>query len=789
MVKIPKKLRWAARLLMAVLILPLAFATSLFAQGNRYKSGSEWSFGIMGDTQWTVDSDPEGDNPNYVSAAVARALEQQFINHGVKFVIEPGDLSDRAGAGGVTSRAAAAQPLFDAGIGFFPLRGNHEEYGYLYGLDPNHDLNVSDFKSAFPQTQGQGSYLFGATNFSSPLGISTNDVLKGLSYSFDYNNARFVAVDVEQTAVKRTIAPNNPASCVTAVTPGTPANITPYCGQGYYYILSDDANYNTTFVVYQATYDISNGYTVLYDAYANTGATVNITIPAGTWFRIASNGRPSTNFYAWDMQNPLETYNGQPFDLYDPVGLPQNRVLEIDSSTGTEYFPGKQQTWISAQLNKNTRGTDHAFVLSHRAMMGENHVDCFFGTDPSLTPADQNAFYASLANNGVKLMISAHDHMQNRALLSSPDGLSQVTQQITIGASSKFYTPSALSGFPTGVKARETEISQEVKNIGYYIYTIDGPRVTVDYYSDATGGFMDDADYPYGDASVPARLYMPQFHFVKKETWGYSNNGQQFMIAQGSSYTGVQDSFSGTTANILAGANTSTTTDDQPDTPRPLTKAVNTGWVAKGSNPMLASNIFSLWGMTELGHSSSDVYVLQMSYSATSGLPAAGYRLATLNSAGNWANAVDLNVGPQTKTFVRGPYASGCALGTYGIDEGNKTVWAVVNYDADFAANDIQMQTQASSYVYNRTTQLYTGSLIVTNTSGETITQVAISFTNLTANVTLTNASGTLNGSPYILKSIATGLKPGASVSIPLSFKVTPNANVNINFTPVTYIY
>jgi hypothetical protein len=47
----------------------------------------------------------------------------------------------------------------------------------------------------------------------------------------------------------------------------------------------------------------------------------------------------------------------------------------------------------------------------------------------------------------------------------------------------------------------------------------------VDYYSDAVGGFQDMEDYPYGDASVPARLYMPQFNFVKKETWDTAQTG------------------------------------------------------------------------------------------------------------------------------------------------------------------------------------------------------------------------------------------------------------------------
>jgi hypothetical protein len=187
------------------MILLLAFGTVSFAQGQRYKSKNAWSFGVMADTQWTSGNDPAGNNPEYVSAAVIEQINQEFIKKGVKFVVQVGDLTDRAGDAGMAERATAAQPLFDAGIGFFPLRGNHETYGPLYGRDPGGNLNVPAFKSSFPQTQGLEPNLCGATNFSWPS--STNDILKGLSYAFDYNNASFVVVDVEQTANKCRMRP------------------------------------------------------------------------------------------------------------------------------------------------------------------------------------------------------------------------------------------------------------------------------------------------------------------------------------------------------------------------------------------------------------------------------------------------------------------------------------------------------------------------------------------------------------------------------------------------------
>ena len=255
----------------------------------------------------------------------------------------------------------------------------------MVGWDPLYNLNVPDFKDNFPQTQGQGPNLFGATNFSWPA--STNDILKGLSYSFDYgtpgNNARFVVVDTEQTAAVPTQAPNNPASCVSAITTfgGAPAGSS--CGQGYYYILWDwvEGGYKTGFIVFQATVPL-NGYTTYYDSAGNSTGSGPITLPAGTWFRIDSSKRPSTNFYAWDIPNPDQLYNGIPFDINYPVTDPRNRILAQISSSGTEYFPGKQQSWISERLENvlQPRGTEHAFVFSHRPMINGNHTDSFFGS-------------------------------------------------------------------------------------------------------------------------------------------------------------------------------------------------------------------------------------------------------------------------------------------------------------------------------------------------------------------------------------------------------------------------
>jgi hypothetical protein len=81
------------------------------------------------------------------------------------------------------TRAAAAQALYDAGICFFPLRGNHEWSA----------LAAAEMPILFPQTTG-GGMTCGASNFSSPDPYG-NGNLTGLTYKFDIENARFVFLD------------------------------------------------------------------------------------------------------------------------------------------------------------------------------------------------------------------------------------------------------------------------------------------------------------------------------------------------------------------------------------------------------------------------------------------------------------------------------------------------------------------------------------------------------------------------------------------------------------------
>ena len=539
-----------------------------------------WKFGVMGDTQWTCPTDPEGNNLDTVSNSIIQQINTQFINQGVKFVIQVGDLADTGEDVNEIARVTAAQPLVDAGIGFFPMRGNHETYG------TNNNFSIPVMQHNYPQTLNGGftrtigkPFTVG-TKFSTPSSISTD--LQGMSYSFDFGpkagNARFVILDPWATPSKNVSA----------------------------------AGYNF----------------------------------------------------------------GYSFD--------------------------DQAAWIQSTLGVGTRGTTHAFVFSHQPLIAENHQDCPFVGYTNANTTMQNTFYSTLQNNGVKMYIAGHDHIHQRSIVQSPDGLSKVQELICASDSSKFYTPKALDD-PNwfGQKTRETSVSQDYARVGYYIYTVDGPRVTVDYYADERGLWLSDTSYPAGPSGAGDQV-TPYFNFVKRETWGYSLNGKEQLVSQGGSYVLTDNTtlavkngekgYTGTTAAILSGTNMSTKVDGSlinaatPGVYRKLTKAVDTGWAPMSvAGSKTASDIFTLWGMTDAGAGNADTYVLSLTYKSTT-KSASVLGLSAKNASGKWVLATTLNTGG-TSNFVSGPWNSSYGLGTYGVDPNTHTAWAVLNHTGDFVVS------------------------------------------------------------------------------------------------------
>jgi hypothetical protein len=353
-----------------------------------------------------------------------------------------------------------------------------------------------------------------------------------------------------------------------------------------------------------------------------------------------------------------------------------------------------QVTWVDSTLASRPADS-HAFVMGHKNLIGQNHTDCLFGADPSKNPAARNAFIGSLQANKVGFYMGGHDHMHHRAIITSPDGGAKAEQIICASDSYKFYTPGKPGNDATyDNPRRETVVAQELWTIGYYIFTVDGPCVTVDFYSASNG-----IPFTNGGADMPTSL--SSYTFYKRERFGYSLNGKQFPIAIGGSYTGVQDSYGATAAKILSGSNGDTAAIEYAG--RSELKTVKTGW--RDMPVGAASAILKLWGLDNnltlwtgsgLLPSSdndyvTDTYVLSLSYNPAL-VPVTqlgtGFCLAAKNASDNWENAVNLNAGG-TKKLVIGAYKSSYGLGTYGIDPVSHTVWAVLNRDGEFVARTV----------------------------------------------------------------------------------------------------
>jgi len=539
---------------------------SLFMAGSAL--AAPFKFGVMADTQWKANLD--GENPETVAVGIINQLNKQFIDQKVKFVIQVGDLVDKETDSPnllplnrtMDTRAAAAQALYDAGICFFPLRGNHE----------GSSLAAVEMPTLFPQTTG-GGMTCGAGNFSSPDPYA-NGNLTGLTYKFDVDNARFVLLD---------------------------------------------------------------------------------------------------QFTRKDNTNYLDSSNNNTVD---------------------------QLPWIDATLSAKP-ADQHAFIFSHKNLIGANHTDMLFGATPAANPEAQNSYFSSLQKNGVRYHFGGHDHNHTRSIVRSPDGTASAQNIITSSNSYKFYTPKVppldqLYNLAT-YGYRETPIVQELYTVGYYIVTVDGPKVQVEHYAsdNGCGGSL-------ATGGVSCSLSVtPVLNFEKREAFGYSLNGKAFLVAQGQPYTSVEDGFGGTVAKILGGINGSSAMLYDG---RATTKEVNTGWTPKMHDDAkpdekchhaahscksdTASDILTLWGMTDLGTEQSDTFALSVSYDPEKAAPQhlgkGFFGLATKDAAGNWINAVEKNFGG-TKMFVMGPWKAEYELGTYGVDPSSKTAWAVINYAGDFA--------------------------------------------------------------------------------------------------------
>ena len=595
-------------------------------------SAQAWKFGVMADTQWiATNAGDDGMNPHSCAVEIARQIQLAFINEGVKFVVQVGDLCDKGNhnpsssstsftlkfADGTSyqsgsllaedTRALFVQGLYNAGIGFFPLRGNHDEsaanaveFQRLYPQTQNgaHNATPSDVlslvnpdsaKQPSPTLSGK-SFTLGS-NFDSP---STG--LKGLSYSFDFSNARFVLLDQFE-----------------------PTDSTNADGASYTPLYSDGSTH--------------------------TDGSTHMNQVSAPWSATATADTTSTGY---------------------------NRSMKT------------QQSWIDKKLAGKPSG-GHAFVFSHKGLMTQNHRDVLFGPYPTeVFSPGQDAFIKSLSANKAPILFCGHDHMHDRSLVASTDGTASVMQVVGVSASNKFYIPTNDASGTSRLSndqvycggTRQTELAQELNTIGYYIVTVDGSAVTVDFYSAPV--------YPTYSGGEYLISTVPTLNFTRRERFGYGLNGKSFAISQGASYSSVADTGpNGTRMTILAGSYGNQATDMNQ---RPFKTQVTTSWLTASNT---VGDALLLQGLDyTLGSEQTDPYALSLSFDPTKvtsdQIKNGSVTLVTRDSSGKWVKAVNANSSGSGK-FVSGAWNASYPLGTWGLDSGTNTVWAVINHCGHFA--------------------------------------------------------------------------------------------------------
>lgn len=575
-----------------------------------------WKFGVLSDTQWVQAggaSAPidDGKSPASFPASIIQQVDQEFIRQGAKFVIAVGDTIDGNKQIEIQARSLYAQDLYNAGVGFFPVRGNHEAGGTDTGMF---------FGTYFPQT------INGGANNLTPNTFNVASIVANWPSS--------EALYDTQASIQSTLVSTFP--------PPAKTNSTAF---------AIGSNFN---------YPAANG----------TGNQMGSTTGDGL-------------SYSFDCNNAR-------FVLVDQF---------VNGSTNSSTIT-QQQSWLTARLSDSARPLQ-AFVLGHKNLLGGSHKDNLFGSQTaSSDPGDGtgstgtaqtarqqaiNNFLTSLANNNVRLYIGGHDHHHKRSIVTSPlDATKAVQQIISQSDSNKFYTPS------TPYSANETSVEEDLYEVGVYVYTVDGPRVTSEYFAVPAN-----LPNPTGNDAFPATPVLTG-NWARMSTFGYSLNGSGFLVSQGASYATIADStanavanasvygetgFAGTTFQILSGTNGSTKkTNDG----RVLTKYVNTGFAPQASNTV--SDIVSVWGLADLGSLSSDTVKVAVSFNpSASGITNASSVVLGVRDpkTGAWINAVDYNVTGGSKFRVDGNYQSAPnTLGTYGVDLANGVAYAVVNGNA-----------------------------------------------------------------------------------------------------------
>ncbi|MBP1208021.1 hypothetical protein JOD97_006108 [Duganella sp. 1411] len=171
--------------------------------------------------------------------------------------------------------------------------------------------------------------------------------------------------------------------------------------------------------------------------------------------------------------------------------------------------------------------------------------------------------------------------------------------------------------------------------------------------------------------------------------------------------------------------------------------------------------------------------------------PGATVLLTAMNRSTGWMSSVSTVADAQGRwTYTMTGFTDGIVdfdAQAEGIRSAVQTVTvklAVIPPQPTFTDVTGYVRTTAYGLAYNRSTGKYVGNFVITNTGSINLNgPLHLVLKDLTAGVSLANASGTYEGSPYI--TVQGGLEPDGSVTIPLI--VDNPAKVGVGYAAKIY--
>jgi hypothetical protein len=180
-----------------------------------------------------------------------------------------------------------------------------------------------------------------------------------------------------------------------------------------------------------------------------------------------------------------------------------------------------------------------------------------------------------------------------------------------------------------------------------------------------------------------------------------------------------------------------------------------------------------------------------------------------VDAAGNLYIA-DFNSGRIRRVDTSGIIMTIAGGGTSGLGDGGPATSAQLQFPTDVVVdssgkiyvsdtgdNRVRLLTPAavivknlsittSGFLFSRVRHLFTGTVLITNTGNQTTAaSLQLVFNDLPAGVSLENAAGMFNGSPFITLPVGTTLSPRQSVAVSVQF--SDPGNSRIMFIPVVY--